>query len=269
MLNRIVKSVFRRLGFQISLIPKSEEVKSIETIKKGTEIVKKISPELKVLNGIFMGLRYPNLSITEAALAPKIVGSYESQLHEVIKVIINKPYENIIDVGSAEGYYAVGLGMQMPNTLIHAFDINKKDLLFSKKMAELNHVSNITYNDFCNSDTLINFDFGKKGLIFCDCEGYELELFTEKVVHALSQKNVDVLVEMHDVCSPEISSTIISRFASTHDFRIVNTNMALKIGWNGLESLNEEEKKFAVLEHRGGIDKSIYMEWAYFTVKQP
>jgi hypothetical protein len=264
MLKDLVQETINKLGYGITRVPTIHDQEKI--IKKGKSIISKISPGLQVLNGPFKGLKYPSLDITEAALIPKIVGSYEAQLHPVLQEIFKRPYTDIIDVGSAEGYYAVGLATKMPGTTVHCFDINEKDLEFSKAMAKHNNVNNLTYNKECSPATLINFRFKGRGLIFCDCEGFELQLFTEEVVRSL--KNVDVLVELHDIANPIISSEILTRFQHTHTFRVVNNLNVDQSGLQGLEQLPEDDKRFALLEHRGGLYQNIFMEWAFFTANE-
>ena len=239
-----------------------------QIIRKGKNIINKLSinSEYKVLNGAFKGLQYPSLDITESALVPKIVGSYEYQLQPWLHRIINTSYSDIIDIGSAEGYYAVGLAKRMPNTVVHCYDINEKDIEFSKQMAKVNNVSNLTWNAFCNENTLLNFAYRGKTLIICDCEGYELELFTKTVADKC--KRVDFLIELHDVINPVISSQILSIFQYTHTFNVVN-NKDVDYGMlTGLQKLSSKEKEFALFEHRGGLYKNVFMEWAFLTPKE-
>jgi hypothetical protein len=129
--------------------------------KKGQSIIKQLSinSEHRVLNGVFRDLRYPSLAITESTLVPKIVGSYEYQLQPWLSQIINTDYSDIIDIGSAEGYYAVGLAQTMPKAIIHRFDINEKDIAFSQQMAKVNNVSNLTWNTVCDEKTLLDFAY--------------------------------------------------------------------------------------------------------------
>jgi hypothetical protein len=238
-----------------------------QIIKKGKKIINKLSinHEYKVLNGVLKGLQYPSLDITEAALAPKIVGSYEYQLQPWLSQIIKSDYSDIINVGSAEGYYAVGLAKKMPNTLIHCYDINKKDIEFSKQMAKTNNVSNLTWNTFCSEATLLNFAYRGKTLIICDCEGYELKLFTKAVIDKCKQ--FDFLIELHDVINPIISSQILSSFQFTHTLNIVNNKNVDYSMLDGLQTLSPKDREFALLEHRGGLYKNIFMEWVYLISK--
>jgi hypothetical protein len=237
-------------------------------IKKGKKIIKKISidSEYKVLNGVFKELQYPSLNITESALVPKIVGSYEYQLQPWFSQITKSNYSDIIDIGSAEGYYAVGLAKKMPNAIIHCYDINEKDIEFSKQMAKVNNVNNLTWNTFCDENTLLKFVYRGKTLIISDCEGYELKLFTKAVIEKC--KHVDFLIELHDVVNPIISSHILSSFQNTHTFTVVNNRNVDYSKLNGLQKLSPKEREFALFEHRGGLYKNIFMEWVFLTSKE-
>lgn len=264
-MKKILIQIFKVFGYSIKKIQQQTK-EHLALIIKGKEIINKISPDLSILNGPFKGMRYPSLDITELALIPKITGGYEEHLSAIIQEIIKTPYSNIIDIGCAEGYYAVGLARLKPECIIHCYDINEADLRFCKQMADLNNVTNVTYNTFCSSDTLINFKFGERSLIFCDCEGYELELFTEKVVFSL--KDTDVLIEMHDNINPIISTTLLKRFSLTHDVMIINNSNVESSHLQGLDGLSPAEKAFAAYQHRGGLYQNIYMEWAFFTPKK-
>jgi precorrin-6B methylase 2 len=264
-MKKLIIKILKEFGYTI--LKNSKDIDTqISIISKGKAIVHKMSPNFTILNGPFKGMKYPSIDITELTLVPKISGSYEGHLTPLINKINKTAYNNILDIGCAEGYYAVGFAMNIPSTQVHCFDVNEKDLQFCKEMASLNKVNNLTYNNFCSPTTLINFEYGKKSLIFCDCEGYELELFNDDVVVAL--KNTDVLVELHDVCNPIISSTLLKRFGATHDVLIINNSNIDNSKLGGLENLTPAEKAFAVYEHRGGLYQNIFMEWAFFTPKK-
>lgn len=266
MVKNIINGLLGRLGYRIQKIePPPEVAEKSAVIEKGKSLIKRFSPNFVVLNGPFKGMKYPSIDITELTLTPKICGSYEKQLNQVMRNVSGRNYDHILDIGCAEGYYAVGLAMLSPASKIHCFDINQSDLDFCREMAELNGVSNLTYNNFCSPETLISFDYGKRSFLICDCEGYEVELFTPEVVKSLH--NTDVLVELHDVFNPSISAKIIGNFQRSHDVSILNNSNLSFLEINGLDELSPAEQAFAVYEHRGGINRNIFMEWALFTPK--
>ncbi len=66
-----------------------------------------------VLDGPFKGMAYP-VRAAEGARAARVLGAYEAGLEPVIETIIRRAYATVIDIGCAEGYYAVGLARRMP-----------------------------------------------------------------------------------------------------------------------------------------------------------
>src|SRR5262249_14170280 len=72
-----------------------------------------------IRGGPFAGMDYVT-EATEGALIPRLLGTYESELHPYILAFARMGPEAVIDVGSAEGYYAVGLARLMPGTVVHA-----------------------------------------------------------------------------------------------------------------------------------------------------
>jgi hypothetical protein len=64
--------------------------------------------ESKVLDGPFKGMRI-DYSALPVHTAPKYVGTYEKEIIAFVEDAINDQPEKILNVGSSDGYYAVGL----------------------------------------------------------------------------------------------------------------------------------------------------------------
>ena len=65
------------------------------TLKKETkEIIAEILEKLKVASGPFKGLKYPSLNSYGSSLLPKLLGTYERELSDVINVICTKKYSS-------------------------------------------------------------------------------------------------------------------------------------------------------------------------------
>jgi len=62
----------------------------------------------RVLGGPFAGMAYVE-DATEGALAPRLIGTYEDELHPYLAEALAADPEVILDIGCAEGYYAAGL----------------------------------------------------------------------------------------------------------------------------------------------------------------
>lgn len=187
------------------------------------------------------------------------MGSYECELYADLEKLIKINYKFIIDVGCAEGFYAVGLAMISPNSKVLAYDINEKALNACKSMAETNKLKNIEFGSFCNQDTLKSMDLSGRNLIVCDCEGYEKELFSNGISSSL--KTCDILIELHDLYDESISPSVLGELGKTHNVRFVYSE-------NTFEKLDKYEirKQLSDFEiqtyfaERNGI-----MRWAILT----
>lgn len=264
-MKKIIISLLKKVGYSLVKL-KVESPKEVEKVlEKGNVILSKITPDNTILNGPFKGVRYTADKITEATLVPKLVGSYEAQLHDIVEEVLHKPYTDIIDIGCAEGYYAIGFAKRMPHTTVHCYDINVKDIETCKAIAALNGLTNLTFNYACTGSTLINFSFKGKGLVFCDAEGFELELFSDAVIKSLARH--DLIIEVHDIINPDISNTLYNRFKNTHSIRVVDNRNLNYSNYEGLENLSADEKEFAFFEHRGGYNMNVHMEWFYMVSK--
>jgi hypothetical protein len=212
---------------------------------------------LKVLAGPFAGMLYVE---TAGNSLPKLLGSYEAELHQWVTAIINADYGKIINVGCAEGYYSVGLALRVPETRVFAFDIDPGPRQLCEKMAELNGVSErVEVRGECNCEGLDAL-LDDRSLVICDCEGCELGLLDPGRVPNLRVS--DVLVELHDFIDRSISATIISRFADTHDISLVSSLERDPSTYPALETFNDWDRHVAVAEFRPER-----MQWAFMRAK--
>lgn len=215
---------------------------------------------LKVIGGPFQGMSY----IDEAAgstLLPKLIGSYECELDEVIHRILATEYSTVVDVGCAEGYYAVGLAMRLPGSpKIHAFDTDAEAQKLCASLATRNGVSDrIILEGFCDPRRLQSTLKGKS-LVFCDCEGYEKTLLVPSEAPAL--KDADVLVELHDLFESGITPTILGRFQESHDIQLIDAVERIPHDYPAISFLTMEQRRVALSEDREGP-----MQWAFMTPK--
>lgn len=176
-----------------------------------------------VLRGPFQGMQYPDFAATGSTLYPKLSGIYEEELVPIWNEVIRKPYDEIIDVGCAEGYYIIGLAIKKKDTTCIAYDIDEKAQMMCRNMAQLNGVD-VDIKAWCTPDTLLSFADSpdKKRLLICDCEGYERELFTEETVRYLH--NAELVIEAHDWrldAEVAISQYLMNLFQKTHDCNII------------------------------------------------
>lgn len=228
----------------------------------------RVSDELKIMhevfadqyvvqNGHFKGMKYISRS-SGSALLPKILGSYEEPIQDWIGEIINGgKYNHILDIGCAEGYYACGFAMNMPNSNITAYDIDSNARINSNELKQINNLKNIQIKSECTHDEL-NSRCIKNTLVFCDIEGFEDVLLDPMKVPNL--KNVDILLEAHDCFIPNITETLISRFYLTHTMRII-VNYPYRVKkYSTPNKATKDQFDYIVDERRPDFMKFIYME---------
>src|SRR5437016_6027102 len=74
-----------------------------------------------VIAGPFAGMKYIGSSVASAHI-PKLLGTYEREIAGIVEEICWRKPAVLIDVGAAEGYYAVGFAMRLPDSRIIAFE---------------------------------------------------------------------------------------------------------------------------------------------------
>jgi hypothetical protein len=224
---------------------------------------------LVVQRGPFKGMVYSQSVIDSAlavpralgsALAPKLLGCYEAELQGVVESALATPYQDVIDIGSAEGYYAVGMALRLPSARIHAFEMDPLRQRLCAEMAQANGVAErVVMEGACDGAKLAALTNGHP-FIICDCEGYELELLQPDLIPDL--KRCDLLVELHDSANPIISSTIMARFAPTHEVTLIKSAEADPAAYPELAALSAKDQQFALSEER-----PFGMQWVFLKAK--
>ncbi len=221
--------------------------------------------DLVVKNGPFKGLKYPEFLATGSAIFPKLVGSYERELHPLVEELIKNNYSQLIDVGCAEGFYAVGLALKSPKTEVFAYDTDPVSRKACLAMAKLNKVDErVAIGSTCTAETLKNFPFKGKTLIISDCEGYEKQLLTRENIQQL--KECDLLIEIHDFVDKHTSTYIKELFTKTHSLKVIDSLSdhlkVMRYEYPELSDLDYKHKFTILAEGRPGT-----MEWFYLTPK--
>ena len=173
-----------------------------------------------VRRGEFAGMRLLDRSVGSAFL-PKLVGSYEAELHPCLRRAATQAWDVVIDVGCAEGYYAVGLAMlfkECPKVL--AFDLTPTARQLCKELASLNGVDGkVSVHGACDSKRLVEMANGKRCFVISDCEGFESQLFTTETLESLRKS--ELVIELHERESPGCTTAISQLFQATHSVELV------------------------------------------------
>lgn len=258
---KLLKFLYQNMPYyknKIESQKKEQKVKQAQREKEELEIMNDVfNNEYIVQNGHFKGMKYIKRS-SGSALLPKILGSYEEPIQEWIREVIeDKNYVSILDIGCAEGYYAVGFAMRLSNTKIFAYDIEEEARKNSKELKELNKIMNIEINAECTHEEL-NFKSKENTLIFCDIEGFEKILLDPQKVPNL--KYVDLIIESHDSFVPNITEDLIARFYMTHTIRIIVDYPYRVKKYYTPKQVTQAQYNYIIDERRSKYMKFIYME---------
>jgi hypothetical protein len=179
-------------------------------------------PDNAVSAGPFKGLRYAGWSGHGSAVYAKLLGTYEAELHPFVEKIIAVTPKLVIDVGCAEGYYAVGLARRLAGAKVVAADSSERARQMCSEMACLNNVlDRVETMGVLDREGLLKFTEHPGGCLICDCEGGEKGLLDEEVLTKLS--SWFLLVEMHEYLVPGIEDRLIGLAALTHDVEVIDS----------------------------------------------
>jgi SAM-dependent methyltransferase len=169
-------------------------------------------------------------------------------LHPHLLAWAEDPPDVVLDIGCAEGYYAVGLARLYRSADVYAFDIDPKAREACAQLASRNGVSDRVHvgGEFSPAD--FAGYAGRRGLVIVDAEGAELDILRPDLARDLV--GMHIIVETHDVYRPGALRILVERFSPTHD--ITQVDSAPKVyempGW--LKALNPLDQLLAAWEWR-------------------
>ncbi len=166
-----------------------------------------------VLSGPFKGLKVES----ENFVPSQILGMFENELHFLLKnKLLKKKYENLINLGVANGYYLLGLLKFGNFSKGYAIDIDTKHFRKIKELIISNNINSevIFFDNFSKLE--IYTENIKNSLLVCDIEGDEKNIIDIKKNPWLS--NNDLLVEVHN---DEIMQKIKRDFNSSHTIETI------------------------------------------------
>lgn len=207
--------------------------------------------------GPFKDMIY-DVPASEGGRVPRLLGAYEKTLTPIIESIIAAAPPLIIDVGCAEGYYAVGLARRLPDSIVWARDTDEIAQERATALAASNHVSNrvkvggrLTHADFdiCRAqDTTV----------ICDIEGGEDALLDPDRAKGLRRANI--LVEVHENMVPGLTERIANRFAQTHYITELGRRFDSADLPDWMAGLGDLDRMLALWEWRNGPTPWLWMQ---------
>ena len=213
--------------------------------QRRADLKRRISETLgyTVAFGPFKGLTLPmETSWLDGDTTAKLLGCYEQELHPWLAQLLSRQPEVIVNVGCADGYYAIGLA-RLTNREVHAIDIDRRALEVCAASARENAVrERLKLSADSSTNNLRAILDGRKGMVVMDCEGAEFQLLAPDLAPALA--SCDLLIECHDFCAPGGTRVLSQRFQATHKTILV-------------EEGERDPNKFASLRHLPSLDRWI------------
>jgi hypothetical protein len=213
-----------------------------------------------ILAGPFKGMKYYPES-RGWVLTPKLLGIYEKELHGVVEEIIAASPDVVFDIGSAEGYYAVGFAYRLPAGKVVCYDTDRYANHLLRTNIKNNDVGGrMELHGFCSPEVLQQaLESPARPVVLCDCEGYEDVLLDPVKVPNL--KKARVIVELHPMFSAGIKERLAERFAATHVIATIDTKERTSADWpEGAPRVDDES--LAMSERR-----PCPMQWFYMVPK--
>lgn len=167
--------------------------------------------------GPFAGMRLPAGSSWGARERHlKLLGLYERDLHAAIEAIVARAPNLIVNIGCAEGYYAVGLALRVPGASIAAFDADPQSAALCAEAARANGVADrVKVGGLCTQDALeALLRAADRPAVIMDCEGCEAELLSGASADFWS--HCDLLIECHDFVVAGVTEKLARMLESTH-----------------------------------------------------
>jgi len=202
-----------------------------------------------VVHGPFAGMDYtPAVRWGTGDLVSKLTGTYELELRPAFERWVAQAPGVVIDVGSAEGYYAVGLARALPRAKVYAFDIDAVARERCTALAAANGVADrVEVLGECTPDELGEMPATGVALL-ADCEGYERVLLDPR--RAPKLVGWDIVVELHEFADAAIADDLVARFEATHAIEICGQRPRTGDEAPELVMLSAAERRIVLDEHR-------------------
>jgi len=164
-------------------------------------------------------MRYVRTALGSAYI-PKLLGIYERELADPVEETCFMKPSVIVDIGAAEGYYAVGFACRLPQSHVIAFEMESSGRQLLAEMAMLNGVAErLTIRGKCEDADIIEIAAHHPDAVYViDVEGHEEDLLGPLLVPALHKASI--LVEAHEFIHSGITDRLVNRFQYSHDIRV-------------------------------------------------
>jgi hypothetical protein len=269
MFAKIWKWIYIRLEYRLIKFI----VKIVFTLKFTDEIIQSQREHLSnrvfknyqgtIAFGLFKGLKLNAYTAWSGGkdTGAKILGLYESQ---ILNWIGDKHFDLFIDIGAADGYYAMGLLVSGRTNSAITFETSNADRDVSQHLAIVNRVlDQIEIKGPATEPEIIAvLPQGRNGLILIDIEGGEFDLISENILE--SAKHYHFIIELHEIFNDRLRKEFIEMCSKSHFVEVIhglNRNFPRD---SFLMSLTDNERVLILSEGRQSG-----MEWLALSPRNP
>ncbi|MEZ5797514.1 MAG: hypothetical protein R3D63_08680 [Paracoccaceae bacterium] len=209
-----------------------------------------------VLAGPFAGMAYP-VRAAEGARAARLLGCYEASLHPLVDTIVATPYARVVDIGCAEGYYAVGLARRMPQARILAHDTSTVAQELCTALARANEVTDRVQVGGLFGPEDFAASAGARTLVICDIEGAEDQLLDPAAPGIAA---ADILVEVHEGMKPGLLARLSDAFGPSHVVTRIDRALRPDLLPAWTEALSDLDRLLLLWEWRAAPTPWLWMQ---------
>lgn len=212
--------------------------------------------EGSVQSGPFRGMKLSqDKAWKDSRLSPKILGCYEEELHGVLERHITRlktiERPKIAVIGAAEGYYAIGLKLRVPDADVFIIDSDEGAVVACGRNAAMNEVSLL-------AGAPLSVTMERPDLLVLDCEGAEVAYLDPEKFPSLI--GAHIIVEVHNMPGQKTDEILVNRFCGSHRLNLLFEGPRNPNNYKPLATFSSDYRWMAVSEGRPCLMSWLVME---------
>jgi len=267
-MQRMIKDFLlkKRLVPKMLLEYRSQSKNAAAIVNRRIELGRKFNSQFNgtVQYGLFSGLRLGS-EPTWAGFADKssqLFGFYEREVLDTLETLDRR--DVFINLGAADGYYAVGMIIANKAEVSYAYEIDGKSRDALAINSKLNKVTErIVIRGEASADFYRDFQQSEldDSIVLCDIEGEEFSVFTSETLYHL--KSAIVIIEIHDwvfTNKTQLLADLILDAEKTHRIEFLKMSSRDLTPFAELVELSDDDRWIICSEGRPRI-----MSWLVLT----
>lgn len=230
-----------------------QEMEIKRTKQKALSILQ-LKYQNKVAYGLFKGMKLSaNSSWDPFSKINQILGTYEEHVLQEILSFKERRINCFIDIGAADGYFAVGMAYSQTFDNIHAFEISclgRETILDVARQNKCERL--ITVNGEANYSKIRELILQqKKAVLLIDIEGAEYNFLNLEMLDLL--KSCFVICELHPWLTEkgyELQNKLLETASETFDVSVISREIYRPNDYKELDDFTDEERLIIVGEGR-------------------